>query len=171
MTTPTTDRITDLRTMPYKEYLQTPEWKERRQAAIERAGGRCQLCNSQGPFQVHHRTYDNRGCELPGDLTVLCKECHVKYHDKQELTNEEGIRADNNRLVGMFLDTIQILYDHLVESLDYSEYPDHEMEAKASPRWAADRSAWGWICRLSQHAEMDAATEEMERVAEGEGHG
>jgi len=32
------------RTMPYAEYLQTPEWNEKWQDALRRAGYRCQLC-------------------------------------------------------------------------------------------------------------------------------
>ena len=66
----------------YAEYLQSDAWRERRDAALERAGHRCQLCNSDAPLHVHHRTYDRLGAELPQDLTVLCEHCHQKFHDK-----------------------------------------------------------------------------------------
>lgn len=72
----------DLRTMPYAAYLRTHHWERTRHDAIERAGGRCQLCNKDKRLQVHHRTYERRGCEEPGDLTVLCSHCHAKFHDK-----------------------------------------------------------------------------------------
>lgn len=75
-------RERELRTMPYAEYLRTPEWAERRHAALERAGWRCQVCNTDLNLQVHHRTYARRGAELPGDLTVLCAGHHALFHGK-----------------------------------------------------------------------------------------
>ncbi len=65
----------------YRSYLQSAAWKQRRREAIQRAGGRCQVCNSSGPLEVHHRTYKRVGRELPGDLTVLCRGCHARFHD------------------------------------------------------------------------------------------
>jgi replicative DNA helicase len=82
-------RITELKTMPYEEYLQTPEWMERRALMIERAGNRCQVCNSGEDLNVHHRTYERRGNEDPGDLTVLCQQCHAWFH--RRLTEHEGL--------------------------------------------------------------------------------
>src|SRR6516165_10155986 len=62
------DRETQLRTMPYREYLQTPEWQDRRRAALTRADRRCQVCNrSNRALHVHHRTYERRGAELETD--------------------------------------------------------------------------------------------------------
>ena len=82
------DRLHELQTMPYEQYLLTPEWQERRQLMLERAGHRCQICNSSSDLQVHHRTYERRGNEnlgdatTAGDLTVLCQSCHEKFHDR-----------------------------------------------------------------------------------------
>lgn len=72
----------DLRTMPYAEYLKTEHWKQVRQDALERADHHCQLCNSTTYLNVHHNTYDRRGCEEPRDLVVLCRSCHAKFHNK-----------------------------------------------------------------------------------------
>lgn len=68
--------------MPYAEYLKTEHWKVYRNEALERAGNRCQLCNSAGLLHVHHNTYERRGQELPRDLIALCANCHAKFHDK-----------------------------------------------------------------------------------------
>ncbi|WP_429169174.1 HNH endonuclease [Aeromonas rivipollensis] len=69
--------------MPYKEYLKSPEWAERRARAIRTAKASCQLCNASGVIlDVHHRTYKNRGNEKFTDLIVLCRACHSKHHDK-----------------------------------------------------------------------------------------
>lgn len=74
--------VHQLRTMPYQQYLQTEHWQFVRRAALARAGGRCQLCNSPSRLQVHHRTYERRGAEHDTDVTVLCDNCHGRYHGK-----------------------------------------------------------------------------------------
>ncbi len=72
--------------MPYKEYLQTPYWKRRREDKLRAAGHRCQLCNRGSvPLNVHHRTYERLGEELDEDLTVLCRECHHTFHEHRKL--------------------------------------------------------------------------------------
>lgn len=76
------EHVTLLRTMPYRDYLKTPHWKATRQRALERADRRCQLCNSTDHLEVHHRTYERRGCERADDLTVLCARCHSKFHEE-----------------------------------------------------------------------------------------
>jgi len=82
-----------LRTMPYREYLQTPEWQERRKAALKRAGYKCQVCNRSRQLHTHHRTYERRGAELARDLIVLCDECHALYHGKGLLPAHEHPEA------------------------------------------------------------------------------
>ncbi len=77
-----------LRTMPYKEYLKTEHWQELRSVMLKRASYRCQLCNaSKVRLDVHHRTYERRGCEWLEDLFVLCQGCHERHH---------GIEGKNN---------------------------------------------------------------------------
>ncbi len=75
-----------LHTMPYREYLQTPEWQETRKRIMKRAGFRCQVCNAYGVrLNVHHRTYERRGYEHDRDLIVLCENCHQIFHDNGSL--------------------------------------------------------------------------------------
>lgn len=71
-----------LRSMAYEEYLLTPEWRDKRQAALDQAEFACQLCGSTDSLQVHHRTYERRGAERLADLTVLCAECHERFHKR-----------------------------------------------------------------------------------------
>lgn len=85
-------RERSLRRMPYREYLQTPEWQETRRAALKRAHFRCQVCAAGGVLNVHHRTYVRRGFEHNGDLIVLCAPCHHIFHDNGKLA--EGGRAN-----------------------------------------------------------------------------
>lgn len=63
-------------TVDYMTYLLSPEWQEKRGAALERDQHRCRLCNRRGPLEVHHRTYDRIGQERIEDLTTLCRTCH-----------------------------------------------------------------------------------------------
>lgn len=71
-----------LKKMPYQDYLKTAWWEELRHVAIEKANKKCQLCNESGRLDVHHRTYENRGREQSGDVIVLCRHCHAKFHNK-----------------------------------------------------------------------------------------
>lgn len=71
-----------------------------RKAALERAGGRCEMlllngerCPKTAKLTVHHRTYSRfGGKELPTDLVVLCK----GHHDKYESIHR-GYRAANRK--------------------------------------------------------------------------
>ena len=85
-------RQRDLRKMPYLDYLQTPEWRMRRKGAFRRARYRCQLCNIGGVrLNAHHRTYENKGQELPEDLTVLCEECHKQHHSNRHSATDRRV--------------------------------------------------------------------------------
>lgn len=78
----------ELKTMPYADYLQTDHWKELRKEKLKEAGNRCQVCGNgwrQGPLNVHHNTYRNRGREFLSDLLVLCRGCHEIYHREGRL--------------------------------------------------------------------------------------
>jgi hypothetical protein len=79
-------RLLELRTMPYQEYLRTPEWRRRRERKLDQADLRCQFCNRHHrSLNVHHRTYENLGEELDGDLIVLCRACHSTFHKHRRL--------------------------------------------------------------------------------------
>lgn len=68
--------------LPYRDYLKTSHWKQLRETMLVKCRNRCQLCNTDGPVHVHHRTYDRRGFEHLADLVVLCAACHAKFHNK-----------------------------------------------------------------------------------------
>ena len=76
-------RLPELKTMPYDQYLQSPEWAQIRHRSLMIADNKCQVCEASGvELHVHHKTYERRGEEPPDDLIVLCKDCHEKHHDK-----------------------------------------------------------------------------------------
>ncbi len=75
------ERLQELKYMPYQEYLKTPEWQETRKRQLRRSDYRCQVCNEGDKIlDVHHRTYENKGCEYYSDLIVLCRDCHSTFH-------------------------------------------------------------------------------------------
>lgn len=74
--------VAALRNMCYADYLMTDHWRQVRGYALYRAGRACHLCASTDNLNVHHRTYERLGCEAPEDLTVLCRDCHAKFHDR-----------------------------------------------------------------------------------------
>lgn len=76
-------RLAQLKAMPYREYLATPEWQAQRQRTLRNAGYSCQVCNAANTMlDVHHRTYERRGNEYYKDLIVLCRDCHTTFHYK-----------------------------------------------------------------------------------------
>ncbi len=75
-------RVNELRAMPYRQYLLTPEWRATRGAALVRFGHACSLdANHTDRLEVHHRTYDRLGEERADDVIVLCHACHRRHHD------------------------------------------------------------------------------------------
>jgi len=65
----------------YREYIKSPEWKERSRRFIDKAGHRCHRCGASGRgiiLQSHHRHYGTLGCEMPSDVEILCIGCHRK---------------------------------------------------------------------------------------------
>jgi hypothetical protein len=63
----------------YLAHLQSPAWQRMRELKFAEAGHCCERCGKAGPpLEVHHLTYERLGHELPGDLKVVCHECHVE---------------------------------------------------------------------------------------------
>ncbi len=116
-------RLEELKNMPYEEYLNTPEWKEKREMVLELRGRRCEECGSTKDLHVHHWVYC-RGEESLEDLVVLCSNCHKKLHEGKELeVKKERERLDY--LVGLILaaeakgdeDRIYTLYDEMAKAI------------------------------------------------------
>ncbi|MBA2708038.1 MAG: hypothetical protein H0U59_09565 [Gemmatimonadaceae bacterium] len=75
------DTAEELRQLPYREYLKTHHWHIIRRAALDHYGNACLLCGETGKADVHHRTYERRGQERLHDLTILCRDCHGRFHE------------------------------------------------------------------------------------------
>jgi 5-methylcytosine-specific restriction endonuclease McrA len=66
----------------YNAYLNTEEWRRRRELVFDRAGGLCEGCRKQTASQVHHLTYDHVTDEFLWELVAICDECHRRVHSK-----------------------------------------------------------------------------------------
>jgi len=64
----------------YNAYLQSPEWRAKRDAVFDRELGVCQSCRKHAATQVHHLTYDHVFHEPLFDLAAVCDECHDRLH-------------------------------------------------------------------------------------------
>jgi hypothetical protein len=65
----------------YIEYINSNEWKSKRQKLFEKRGRFCEKCASMKRLQLHHLTYKRLGNELETDLMILCNSCHKKEHN------------------------------------------------------------------------------------------
>jgi hypothetical protein len=74
------ERLSQLRWMPYADYLKTDHWQSIRAETLDRCDNQCMVCNQDHGLDVHHRTYERRGRELPGDTIALCRWCHDLFH-------------------------------------------------------------------------------------------
>lgn len=69
--------LSDLSARPagYEAMLKTPRWVAYARDVREHWGNRCAICYAPGR-QVHHRTYERFGHELPTDCILVCDRCH-----------------------------------------------------------------------------------------------
>lgn len=90
----------DLKTINYEEYLKTDHWKNFRQKALQYHGNKCCKCGTLKHLQVHHLTYERRGCELLSDVIVVCEKCHQRIHNSQynDMINELWEKYNLNKI-------------------------------------------------------------------------
>jgi len=68
----------------YEEYLAGPEWRQKREKVLARAGGLCEGCGTNPATQVHHRSYEHVGAEFLFELVAICESCHDRLHKSDE---------------------------------------------------------------------------------------
>jgi len=100
----------------YQTYLRSDEWAAKREAALDRAAHRCQVCNDDDRLQVHHRTYARLYDERPLDLTVLCGDCHALAHGKPLRSTHKSLHPAERREIlaspsPMFYERVMALAD------------------------------------------------------------
>lgn len=83
----------------YDAYLKSPFWMARKAAVIRHRGYRCERCGAEPStgLQLHHRTYERLGHELPEDVELLCADCHREEHD---IRPEDDVWLDTLERIG-----------------------------------------------------------------------
>lgn len=79
------NREREQRRQVYWEYLQSIEWRRKREAVLERDNYQCkaQLPDCTGrASQAHHLTYERIFDEPLFDLISVCRSCHERLHAK-----------------------------------------------------------------------------------------
>ena len=63
-------------------------WARIRREVLDRDGWRCQTCGKPGRLEVHHvKPLQEGGANDLGNLTALCRGCHIEAH-RRPLTPE-----------------------------------------------------------------------------------
>ena len=73
----------------YNNYLNSPEWYEKRALVLKRCHYICEGCNKAKATVVHHLNYKNVGNEFLFELVGLCRKCHERYHNVEGVEHEQ----------------------------------------------------------------------------------
>lgn len=84
--------IETLRALPYDQYLRTGHWQRKRAAKLRQSRYRCEQCQYQYGLEPHHLTYENRGCEPLSDLVVLCRQCHQREYENEQVSLVQAVQ-------------------------------------------------------------------------------
>lgn len=112
----------------YKQALASKHWKSLRAIALSGTGGRCEGCGtheSETSLELHHKTYERLGWELPNDVELLCPGCH-KHADAERRCRTIERRAVARRTAAIETYAIKkygdwihtILWDELEDEFD-----------------------------------------------------
>lgn len=84
----------------YKAYIQSKEWYDIKLDIIHNRGSKCEACGTPKPaqgLQLHHLTYKRLYNELPEDLQLLCKGCHLTAHNIKNGRKKKAKVANNKK--------------------------------------------------------------------------
>ena len=72
------------RKLEYYKYLESHEWRQKREEVFIHHGKFCIACKTTTDLQVHHMTYQRVFNEKLRDLRVVCWVCHQEIHRIQK---------------------------------------------------------------------------------------
>lgn len=81
-------------------YYSSESWREKRVLVMNRAGGVCEGCGLRDAAQVHHLHYRTFGNEFLWDLRAVCRECHERIHNIQDIDSADRVEHVRNRARG-----------------------------------------------------------------------
>jgi hypothetical protein len=71
----------------YTEYMNSPEWKKKRDEIMIRDNYTCNICGNPAQ-QVHHLSYVHKPDEYTWELVSLCKDCHFKHYHPERILKQ-----------------------------------------------------------------------------------
>ena len=78
-------------------------WARIRREVLDRDGWRCQTCGKPGRLEVHHvKPLQEGGTNDLGNLTTLCRGCHIAAHRRVLAPEVDAWRA----FAGELLDAV-----------------------------------------------------------------
>lgn len=77
----------------YRAYLLSPAWAAKRAKVLRREGHLCEACRARQATQAHHSTYKHVFHEPLFELRAICKECHERLTELDQLARN-GIKYD-----------------------------------------------------------------------------
>lgn len=93
-----------------RQFYMSPAWIRCRTGYAESKGWLCERCAAKGLIvpgaEVHHKVrltkdnLSNPSVALSWDnLELLCKDCHLKEHDKRQHRTDEGGHVDIDEII------------------------------------------------------------------------
>ena len=124
--------VSELKALPYSEYLRSPHWLAVRRMMLGMYP-HCALCHSNNRLNVHHNNYKNRGAETHLDLIVLCYSCHGKFHGKNNNSHASKLPANVTPIVKSKVDpdiarVERLFFYYLERQARVTEFTDEYLE-------------------------------------------
>lgn len=167
------DRIHSKVNPEYRAYLQSKEWKAKREKRLEIDENTCCVCGREATV-VHHLTYDRLRHEDLNDLVSLCAKCHQKAEDiydwkKNPWAMEEKHPGGFNFMAAMRVDAkriMPIVLDHLwdVRGTDLESLLELRQPLKESPNeyWGVLRRAVQALCGKRYSKSCDRGEDKLD---------
>ena len=105
----------------YKEYINSYEWRKKREKAFELLGRECMRCSEKENLIVHHRNYDNLYRETTDDVEILCKRCHPSADYHRALEKGFSTYLDNR-----YGDAAHLYWDDEAEYEQFCEWVENK---------------------------------------------
>lgn len=127
------DRLLALGFASYADYLASDAWRSFR-VRYKSSGSRmtCLICSAK-PIQLHHNTYVRLGVEELGDVTPLCRHCHIAVH--------RWLKSSGRRFVEFTHEAVTALSGLTIvmpTNRDQERWNKHKRQCKDRPRSKAD---------------------------------
>lgn len=89
-------------TKAYKDYINSPRWKKKREQVFRYYGKRCYACRKAPKvLHCHHMDYTRLGKEAMSDLIPLCVDCHKQVTRMYRRNRRKGLRRVTMEFVKM----------------------------------------------------------------------